>query len=231
MYPRNLRIGLDVDSTFLGFVEAWLDLYNHDYHHDLTKDDITDFDFKGTPIRCSKEEFRRYLNNGYLQLMAKPYQNAVEVVREWAKVGHLPVFITSTNRSVAGEKINKLVMEIGPDIPFEVHFARDKWHVSCDLYVDDSPNDIENYSDRCDPPVPVLVYDQPWNRDVKTQTLEEAYENMAFAACPYGPTRVHDWWELADFVRNYSIWKADWHVFAEEYFARKEAKAPVVPGA
>lgn len=231
MYPKNLRIGLDVDSTFLAFVEAWLDLYNHDYHHDLTKNDIADFDFKGTPIRCSEAEFRRYLNNGYLQLMAKPYQNAVEVVREWAQTGHLPVFITSTNRSVAGEKINKLVMEIGPDVPFEVHFARDKWHVSCDLYVDDSPRDVERYTTEC-PTCPVLLYDQPWNQAVDAMTLAQAYNDMAYAGMPCDkPIRVYNWWDLATFVRMYSIWKSDWRVFAEEYFARQAAEAPVVPGA
>jgi len=86
-------------------------------------------------------------------------------------MGHLACFITATRRSVAPTKINKLLMELGPDMPYELHFTSEKEHVLCDAYIDDNPKDIEAYLAALPRGRLVMLYDRPWNRpDTKRAT-------------------------------------------------------------
>lgn len=166
-----MRIGIDIDDTVFDFVGVWIDEYNKDHEDQLTLDDITDWVFSKVNFKCSKAEFYNYLHNAYLQLRAKAMPGAVDSLERLATMGHLACFITATRRSVAPTKINKLLMELGPELAYELHFTSEKEHVFCDAYIDDNPKDIEAYLTALPHGRLVMLYDRPWNRHVRTNTV------------------------------------------------------------
>lgn len=162
----TMRIGLDIDDVTFNLVEVWLKMYNEEYGDNKTLTDIHSWEFSGTKFKCSVDDFRRYLDNSYLQLTARPFLGVKNALQAWVGQGHLPVFITATRRSVAGAKLDKLLMELGPDTPFEVHFTKEKQFVQCDMYVDDNPADVERYLTTLPHGRVVVIFDRPWNQHV-----------------------------------------------------------------
>lgn len=170
-----MRIGIDIDDTLFDFVSVWIGEYNKEHDDQLTLADITDWVFSGVDFKCSKAEFYNYLHNAYLQLRAEAFPGVRESLAELADMGHLACFITATRRSVAPTKINKLLMELDPDLDYELHFTREKWHVNCEVYIDDNPRDIEGYKEHTwGKPWHnlLLLFDRPWNRHVETHTAD-----------------------------------------------------------
>lgn len=203
-----MRIGIDVDDTLFDFVGVWIAEYNKEHNDQLTLDDITDWVFSKVDFKCSKPEFYNYLHNAYLQLLAKPFEGAVETLKRLSDRGDLPCFITATRRSVAPTKINKLLMELGPEMPYELHFTSEKWHVACDAYIDDNPKDIETYMK-----LPgyhlVMLFDRPWNQHVDTHSTVWFVANGRRANWLRleKPIRVRNWDDIEAMTDVYT-WRA-----------------------
>jgi 5'(3')-deoxyribonucleotidase len=167
-----MRIGIDIDDTLFDFVGVWIAEYNKEHDDKVELEDITDWVFSGVDFKCTKVEFYNYLHNAYLQLRAKMFPNAFASLDKLATMGHLACFITATRRSVAPTKINKLLMELDPDLAYELHFTSEKAHVFCDAYIDDNPKDIEAYLAALPHGRLVMLYDRPWNRHVHANSVD-----------------------------------------------------------
>lgn len=205
-----MRVGIDIDDVLFDFVSVWIAEYNKEYDDHIALEDITDWVFSGVDFKCTKVEFYNYLHNAYLQLRAEMFPGAAESLDRLADMGHLACFITATRRSVAPTKINKLLMELSLDLNYELHFTREKWHVTCDVYIDDNPKDIEGYMKYCRlPHFPlVLLFDRPWNRHVETNSIGWFSEEVQARQGKDGmfkvnrmvvtklPIRVYDWQDI-----------------------------------
>lgn len=204
-----MRIGIDIDDTLFDFVGVWIAEYNKEHDDHVVLEDITDWEFSGVDFKCSKAEFYNYLHNAYLQLRAEAFPSAIESLDRLGKMGHLPCFITATRRSVAPTKINKLLMELGPDLDYELHFTREKWYVACDVYIDDNPKDIEAYLSSLPHNRLVMLYDRPWNRHVEADDASsvvrrirhvqnESYlrRQLERAQMCQTPVRVKNWHDI-----------------------------------
>ena len=214
-----MRIGIDIDDTLFDFVSVWIAEYNKEHDDQLTLADITDWVFSGVDFKCTKQEFYNYLHNAYLQLRAEAFPAAKESLEQLADMGHLACFITATRRSVAPTKINKLLMELDPDLDYELHFTREKWHVNCDIYIDDNPKDIENYMQHswgkpwhC----LTLLFDRPWNRHVECNSAggfisevrrrrDRGWLMADRMAVTTVPVRVTSWSDIVQIIPWYEI--------------------------
>jgi len=137
-------------------IEDWTDyrIWNH-------------FKNKGKPVDegwFKSLWFGRHVEEIYFR-NSFTYPWACEVLKKQQSKGHKIIFITAQPNNVCMGWtmyfISKWV------IPFdEIHFTRydSKYKVDCDVYIEDSPYQIEVLRDNgCRP----WVYDQPWNRNCK----------------------------------------------------------------
>lgn len=214
-----MRIGIDIDDTLFDFVSVWINEYNKEHDDQLTLADITDWVFSGVDFKCTKQEFYNYLHNAYLQLRAEPFPASQHALTWLAEVGHLACFITATRRSVAPTKINKLLMELDPDLDYELHFTREKWHVNCQVYIDDNPKDIEGYKKHVwGKPWHslLLLFDRPWNQHVETNSAEwfvtetrrrrdKGWRISDRMKLTETPIRVNHWCDIVLMVAWYNI--------------------------
>jgi len=161
-----MRIGLDLDGVVYDVMTPWLKRYNERYGDNMTRSDITDFDFEGVDFKCTKEEFMSFLYDGRMHLDAKPIAGAVEAITMMADAGHTIVFITSTKRPAIWAKAARLMTDFF-DTPYEIHFTSEKEHVMVDVFVDDHIGNLERvwrYNAKRGKVGPDLfLFDQPWN--------------------------------------------------------------------
>jgi 5'(3')-deoxyribonucleotidase len=220
----TIRIGCDLDDVVYDFVGIWVRKYNLDNADDLKIEDIKDWNFSGTEMKCTVDEFRKYLMDPELQLKAKPIMgrdgSSLELIKYICRtITTKFVFITATRLPAVPAKMSKLMMDIPDGVDYEIHFTREKSMVICDVYIDDNPGDIENYiRARFDPGALVLLFDRPWNQKVETVSVEVWGAHMEAAMKNIGsvspvnqptaaryhricmadaPVRVKDWSDIA----------------------------------
>lgn len=77
-----------------------------------------------------------------------------------------------------------------------IHFTNDKWGVECDVYIDDSPEQIIQYvkHERC-----CFILDRPWNKTFDYNEIEEKQKSKLY----YGG-RLN---RLSDILHDFSVHK------------------------
>ena len=172
---RQLRIGVDIDGVVYLLSEAWTAEYNRIYNQNLKIEDWTDFNFKGMKLECTPEQFLAIHKQADVQWAAPPITGAMQTLTQLNADGHLICFISSGKRSSIPIKVAKLMLDL-PDIPYELHFTTEKWHVNVDVMIDDNPFFMRQWLMMFDMP-PLLFYRQPWNADDITppDSLNEVY--------------------------------------------------------
>jgi hypothetical protein len=126
----------------------------------------------------------------------------------------MPVFISKTARSNIPPKVNKLVSDFGIDIPYELHFVKEKSCVDVDIMIDDNLEVLDEFmnfahgshSQFCKWGKKIfffLLMDQPWNRGDRRNTFPDIKEPIrdecgTIRRFPYGADviRVKDWADI-----------------------------------
>lgn len=151
-----MRIGLDVDEVLLRLHEAWLRLYNEDYHDSMTVEDIVHWDIHElVKPECGRKIFNYLTPSLYALDIVKPYPEALPAVEKIRALGHDIAFVTSCgpNNEDAEAKEDYLVRHGFLKVGDRFIPGRDKSRAPVDILVDDHIKNVESFTG----PAAVLV--------------------------------------------------------------------------
>lgn len=170
-----MRIGYDIDNTTgdyenalrifhagrLGIPESeWTEKFPASLDYDMSKAGWLSMDTRDLFLNTHHDA----VEEGMFGKMAM-YPNAHDVMWRLHNAGHTSVIITARYlRKGSHHNINKTTSQWldDNDVPVdELHITSDKVHVYADVYLDDSPHNIEVLRDAGRT---VVIYDQPYNR-------------------------------------------------------------------
>lgn len=161
-----MRLGIDLDGVVADFNGGWIRLYNEQFGTDLSKDMVRTWD---GPIDISHfehmGEFWHWAEQGdrpsiFRHLDTLP--GALESLAGLA-IDHDIVIITTkpdwaVHDTLAWLSDNKIPTR-------EIHITIEKWRVDCDVYLDDSPGQVETIH-RMRPDRVMCRFVRPWNKPV-----------------------------------------------------------------
>jgi len=160
-----MKIALDFDGVLCHTMRAWIDEFN--VLHPSKKTTIRDIQewsfFEKEPFNISYDEAFKIFDYCW-----KHWDDldALEVDQDWKveKLGTLGKLDIVTSVVKNKEGIRKWLTE--HKILFnDIQFTQEKWKLKYDYYIDDSPSNAKHIKEEdkiC------ILYDQPWNREVKT---------------------------------------------------------------
>ncbi|HLE34383.1 MAG TPA: hypothetical protein VI698_00685 [Nitrososphaerales archaeon] len=174
-----MKIALDVDGVLADIIFVWLDDYNKTHNEPITKEDTDRWDFWKN-FGYDKYRFYDDLSRCWSRWMKVPpmEQNLADASEKLNSVGTVDIV---TARDAASTKYVKRWLEFY-GIKYNDYVAvlrgRDKADLDYDVFIDDSPLYVVDMASRGRN---VLLYDQPWNKSVITDSkivrikkLEEA---------------------------------------------------------
>lgn len=160
-----MKIALDLDGVLADTMRVWVTLWNKKGKKKIRFEDITSWDFwKG--LNITSDEFNLIFNTvwKFWDKIPPTEEMIDEKVRRLNKLGHVDIV---TGRTLDTAEEAKMWLN-SYDIEFRnfiiVPPEKGKWELNYDVFIDDAPNvamgaiKMEKY---------VLLYDRPWNRDVK----------------------------------------------------------------
>lgn len=161
-----MRLGIDLDGVVANFNAGWMEIYNKDFAADLEPDMVQTWDaFVPLTQFDSNAEFWEWARNGrgpsiFRHLPVHP--EAIDTLKRLSRA-HEIVIITTKPHWATSETFAWIADN---DIPTrEVHITRRKWEVSCDVYLDDGPHNLERLViERPDRTTCRFV--RPWNAPV-----------------------------------------------------------------
>jgi 5'(3')-deoxyribonucleotidase len=172
--PELLRLGIDMDGVVADFNAGWIERYNRDFDAALHPDHVvgwdelhrlTGFDTMHDFWAWAKGDGRSVFRD------LPPIPGAVETLADLAQ-RHRIVIITARFDWAIGDTLAWLAEH--DVIAREVHFQAAKYRIPCDIYLDDSPYQVEAlHRERPDSTVCRKV--TAWNRPLE------------------GVVDVHDW--------------------------------------
>lgn len=161
----NLKIALDLDGTLADIIGLWLREYNKKSENRLEYDEIDRWDF-WVRLGYTSDQFFKELSECWNRWMhVKPLEDNISfIVERLSRLGKVDIV---TARDPENNISVKRWLEYH-EIPYNDYIlvARgiDKAELDYDLFIDDSPinaKQISNYRKM------VLLYSQPWNRDLE----------------------------------------------------------------
>lgn len=180
-----MRLGIDLDGVVADFNGGWMRVYNEQFGAELTPTQVVSWDGLHTLTHFpDMGEFWGWARDHegvsvFRHLQA--YEGAVDTLRDLNRAGHDIVVITAKPDWAVHDTFEWLADHRIPTR--EVHVTEDKWKVDCDLYLDDSPYQVEELLARRADRI-VCRFVRPWNRPVQ------------------GARDVHDWVGFAKIVQE-----------------------------
>lgn len=183
-----MKIGLDIDGVLTDFDGGWVDQYERWFGVTVDREKLGSWSaWKNFTHFADESEFWAWIDvvpNFWRDLA--PVPGALGGVYKLSRLfGHEICFISNRkphNREQTLEwfRRNLPIANVLPDLHLVP--ARSKGNVDVQVYVEDSPRELEALAaiKPC-----VIVFDQPWNRDVKSG---------------HNVHRVRGWDELCQFV-------------------------------
>jgi uncharacterized HAD superfamily protein len=158
------KIALDIDSTLHPYWDLLQRIVLERYGVELPYEDQFEWGIgaleRDAVIHCVEES-----HSDENILAGVPYENAVEIVRDWHEQGHW-IHVTSHRRPQTAPATADWLSKIG--MPYDdLHCSFDKvtrcTELGIDVLVDDSPVNIVRASEAGIVPATIL---HPWNREV-----------------------------------------------------------------
>ena len=160
-----MNIALDLDGTLADIIGLWLAEYNKRSRERLDYHSITKWDF-WTRLGYTPNRFFRELSNCWKRWRnIKPIEDKVgDAVNALHKFGRVDIVTARDPESSIYAKAWLKHHNIKYDQFVLVARGSDKAYLNYDIFIDDSPVNAKKISnfDKM-----VLLYDQPWNRDVR----------------------------------------------------------------
>ena len=184
----SLRLGIDLDGVVADFVAGWISRYNQEFEADLTPASVQTWDGLHTLTHFrDKAEFWKWASEhggGSVFRHLETYDGATDALHELAGHGHEIVIITLKPDWAVHDTFAWIADHRIPTR--EIHVTGEKWKVACDVYLDDSPEQLDRYLEKR-PDSLVCRFVRPWNNPVEgvndVQSWPEFVERVqAFAA-------------------------------------------------
>jgi 5'(3')-deoxyribonucleotidase len=186
---RRARFGIDVDGVMYQFQKTALYMLNTMRGYDLK---LEEFTYWNQPKDRVKNNDWQWLWSGGVKdglfRYGHLYKGTIEAIRVLNVLGDV-VIITHRPRNAVQDTLDWLAYL---RLPFmETHLLTDgqpKSAIKCDLYVDDKPENIEDFDHNTDGLA--LLWDRPWNHD----SILELYSMRA--------RRVETWQDVIDYAQQ-----------------------------
>jgi uncharacterized HAD superfamily protein len=166
-----MKVAIDIDGVLLDIMVTYCKIFNNRYHTQYVKKDVIDWEFFKYWEISEKEAFEIFYDI-YNNSMGVPFidANAPDIMKKLRNC-HNVFIVTARNPEYEAPIVKKLnYHNIKKGIHYEDlillhHKPYDiKLSLDFDLYVDDNPNLVQSIKKM--PNKKLLLYDQPWNRDL-----------------------------------------------------------------
>jgi 5'(3')-deoxyribonucleotidase len=161
--PELLRLGIDMDGVVADFNAGWIERYDREFGAELHPDHVVGWDelhrLTGFDTMERFWEWARGDGRSVFRDLP-PIPGALETLRDLA-TRHRIVIITARFDWAIGDTLAWLAEH--DVLAREVHFQAAKYLVPCDVYLDDSPYQVEALA-RERPDRIVCRKVTPWNR-------------------------------------------------------------------
>ena len=178
-----LRLGIDMDGVVADFNGGWIARYNRDFGTRLDPREVVGWDELHALTRFpSMAEFWEWARGDGRTVFRDmdPVPGAIDTLRQLAR-DHRIVIITARSDWAISDTLAWLAEHAV--IAREIHFLADKEVVSCDVYLDDAPHQLEALT-RAHPGATVCRKVAAYNRPV------------------LGAVDVHSWEEFRQVVAS-----------------------------
>ncbi|CAN5812428.1 hypothetical protein BH24CHL6_BH24CHL6_02920 [soil metagenome] len=160
---ERLRLGIDLDGVVADFNVGWMERYNRQFGMQLHDSQVVTWDgLHGLTHFETMDEFWDWASSGATTIFRDlpPIEGAVEVIAELA-LEHRIVIISSKFDWAIPDTLEWLAEQ--RIVAREIHFVWDKTRVPCDVYLEDSPSNLQALV-AAHPDSLVCRMVRPWNR-------------------------------------------------------------------
>ncbi len=164
-----MKIAVDVDGVLADVIVAWLDIYNADHHNSVRKEEVNHWDFFGS-LKIDRMEFDRIFELAWKNWRAIPpcEERLDQRVKDLNKLGEVSIVTARSTTSIPNVKAWLNDRMIFYNEMIVVDYGPLKSALDYDIFIDDSPLNAKNISKSGKL---VLLYDQPWNRDIEGEGI------------------------------------------------------------
>jgi len=201
MYPNNRTVLIDMDDTLCCLTEVWLSKLNERFRTTIKIGDLTSWNTGRNKVFSlagitSKQVFEILEEPGIFRGL-KPVPGALTALKTIVSNGWDPYIVTSlplvehSPGSTVQEKMEWISEHLTGIVPARnIVFTYQKWLVNGQVLIDDAPHNIASF------PRHIIVYDQPWNRQISQSS-------------PFPAMRATYWSEIPSILESLTIVKKD----------------------
>jgi 5'(3')-deoxyribonucleotidase len=174
-----MRLGIDLDGVVADFNRGWMKLYNEEFGTDLTPDLVQRWNgiHRLTHLESMQDfwSWARGVDRPSVFRHLPTYEGALDTLRVLAE--RHDIVIVTTKPGWAVHDTYAWISDVR--IPTrEIHVTTHKWHVSCDVYLEDSPYQLKALVEHR-PESTVCRYVRPWNGPVDGARDVAGWEDFA----------------------------------------------------
>lgn len=160
-----MKIALDVDSVLADVIVTWLKVYERLYGRRLKKSDVNTWDF-WKKLRLNRRQFEEIFTKTWNRWEEIPptEEDIAERVKELGELGRVDIVTGRSRETIHHVKEWLKRHNIEHEKFVRVPPDSFKGDLEYDVFIDDSPHNVTGAAgnDRYS-----ILYDQPWNQDVK----------------------------------------------------------------